>query len=77
MFVITLVHMVACEIKITCIAQVTSKFVNNALLIYNWRLSFSQCEIVFNLLAHKDRLYDRMNLRVGHVQYQPRPGPSE
>ena len=75
MFVITLVQMVACEIKITCIARVTFKFVNNPLLIYNWRLSFSQCEILLNLLADKDRIYDRMKLRVGHVQYQPRPGP--
>ena len=75
MFVITLVQMVACEIKITCIAQVTFNFVNSALLIYNWRLSSLQCEILFNLVADKDRLYDLMNLRVGHVQYHPRPGP--
>ena len=34
--------MTACETNITCIAQITFKFVNKALLVHNRRLSFSQ-----------------------------------
>ena len=45
-FVNTLVHMAACETNITCIAQVTFKFVNKALLVHNWRLSFSLFKIL-------------------------------
>ena len=54
--------MTACETNITCIAQVTLKFVNKALLVHNRWLSFSQFEVSFNLLADKYRLYRCLNL---------------
>ena len=37
--------MTACETNITCIAQVTLKFINKALLVHNRWLSFSQFEV--------------------------------
>ena len=37
--------MTACETNITCIAQVTLKFVNKALLVHNRWLSFSQRDL--------------------------------
>ena len=54
--------MAACETNIICIAQVTLQFVNKAQLVQNWRLSFSQFKILFNLLADKDGCYGLTNL---------------
>ena len=62
MFFETLVQMAACETNITCIAQVTFKFVNKALLVHNRWLSFSHFELSFNLLADKYGLYSRVDL---------------
>ena len=57
-----LVQMTACETHITCIAQVTFKFVNKALLVHTSWLSFSQFEVSLNLLANKYGLYGRQDL---------------
>ena len=61
MFINTLVEMATCETNVTYLAQVTFKYVIRALLIHNCRLSFSQFEILSNLLVDKDGLYGRMN----------------
>ena len=62
MFFNTLVQMAACETNITCITQVTFEFVNKSLLVHNWQLSFSQCELLSNLLANKYRFYVCLDL---------------
>ena len=62
MFSDTLVQIAACETNITCIAQVKFKFVNKALLVHNQRLSITQFEILFNLLADKYGLYGCVDL---------------
>ena len=54
--------MVACETSITCVAQVTFKLVNKALLVHNQPLSFLQFEILFNLLADKCGLKECVDL---------------
>ena len=59
-----LVKMVAYEANMTCITQVTFKFGNKALLVHNQWLSFSQSEILFNLLADKCGLYGRVDLLI-------------
>lgn len=70
MFFNSLVKMVACEANITCIVQVAFKFVNNALLVHNCVLSFSQFEILFNLLAVQSCGSSDLNLKVEHTQYE-------
>ena len=62
MFFDTLVQTAVCETNITCIAQVTFKFVDKALLVHNRQLSFMQFEILFNLLADKYGLYGCVDL---------------
>ena len=54
MFFNKLVQMAARETKITCIAQLTFKFVK--LLVPNRRFSFSQFEVSSNLLANNQQL---------------------
>ena len=52
----TMVEMAACETNITCIAYVPFKFADNALLVHNWQLNFSQFQISLNLLADEEGL---------------------
>ena len=57
----TLMQVPACETNITCIAQVTFKIVNKALLVHHWWLKFPQFKISFNLVTHKNRLNGDLN----------------
>jgi len=52
----TMVEMAACETNITCIAHVPFNFADNALLVHNWQLNFSQFQISLNLLADEEGL---------------------
>ena len=47
---------------IICIAQITCKFINNALPIYNTRLNFFRLKILFQFFAHKNWLQSDANL---------------
>ena len=47
---------------IICIAQITCKFMNNALPIYNTRLNFFRLKILFQFFAHKNWLQSDANL---------------
>ena len=50
-----------CVTNITCIAQVTFKFVNKTLLVDKRWLSFSHFKIALNLLADKHWRHGRVN----------------
>ena len=50
-----------CVTNITCIAQVTFKFVNKTLLVDKRWLSFSHFKIALNLLAEKYSRHGRVN----------------
>ena len=62
MFINALMQMTTYETNITCIAQVTFKFVNKTLLFHNRWLSFAQFKILLDLVADKYRLYSHTNL---------------
>ena len=53
MFSNTLVKVLSCIANITWITQITHKRVNNALLIYDWRLDFSGLEVLSQFSANK------------------------
>ena len=60
-----------CVPDVTCITQITGEMINNALPIHNGRLVFFGFKILYQLLAHKNRLQRRENLMAKITQLLP------
>ena len=56
MFANALVQVSGCVPDIICVAQITLKFIDHALIVYNWRLFLFRGEDLADLLRLKDRL---------------------
>ena len=51
-----LVQVLGCVLDIICVAQITLKFIEHALIVYNWGLFLFRGEDFADLLRLKDRL---------------------